>query len=115
MKYPAHLERHKRIYERHQAGETYVAIAHSLNLTAPRVRQIALRWEEELEKMQERNHLIEAAAKAYVALAETLYDPAWDGLSYTTRTKIGAAAAPLRRALQEAGWLEGTEKPCQPE
>ena len=43
MKYPKHLERHNRVYERHQAGETYVNIAADMNLSSVRVRQLALR------------------------------------------------------------------------
>jgi len=52
--YSSYLERHKEVYERHQKGETYKDIAKDLGITPNRVRQIALRWEEELPRIEAR-------------------------------------------------------------
>jgi hypothetical protein len=45
-----HLERHRKAYERHEAGETYREIAEDLGVSTPRARQIAKRWEQELKR-----------------------------------------------------------------
>lgn len=47
---PEHLKRHKDVYDRHAAGETYTRIARELKMTPTNARLLALRWERELEK-----------------------------------------------------------------
>lgn len=50
--YGKHLTRHKMVYERHEAGETYVSIGKELGLSASRVRNLALRWARELVRQK---------------------------------------------------------------
>jgi len=47
---PEYLQRHKLVYDRHQAGETYTAIAKDLGITPVRTRALASRWQQELDR-----------------------------------------------------------------
>ncbi|MCD6288909.1 MAG: hypothetical protein J7M34_00285 [Anaerolineae bacterium] len=50
---PDHLKRHREVYERHLAGETYVDIARDMGISPARARQLALRWKRHVKMWHE--------------------------------------------------------------
>jgi hypothetical protein len=48
--YGSHLERHKEIFERHTAGETYKDLAKEFNVSPARASQMAQRWQTEMRR-----------------------------------------------------------------
>lgn len=46
------LERHKRIYERHENGEKFTVIARELGMSVTNARKLAMRWARELAKIE---------------------------------------------------------------
>lgn len=63
-----HLSKHKMIYERHRAGESYVSLAKELGISPPRIREKALRWERELKRQSSSYNQIKTEAEIRVEL-----------------------------------------------
>lgn len=66
--------RYQVIYERHQAGETYVSIAQDVGLSISRVHQLAHRWQDRLE-LADAYHRNKAARKPtdHISLLNTIF------------------------------------------
>lgn len=95
--YPKHLERHKQIYERHQAGETYTAMATQMGLSSATVRSLAKRWERELTRLSRVENDIWAA----ICRERDYQDEKWGDI-HTNPHSIFEWIGIMEKELQEA-------------